>query len=104
MWPARRPREQPTRSHARRLREQAPRFYAGGFVSKHRDFTPATVKQAPSIGGLLDLQAQRDPHRPALSCENTTLTRAELAARVNRRARALQRAGVVEGDFVAIAL
>ena len=69
-----------------------------------RGFTPAAAKQPASIGGLLNLQAARAPDRPALSCEHVTLTRAELAARVNRRARALQRVGVVDGDFVAIAL
>ena len=69
-----------------------------------RGFTPAAAKQPAAIGGLLNLQAARDPDRPALSCEDVTLTRAELAARVNRRARALQRVGVADGDFVAIAL
>jgi bile acid-coenzyme A ligase len=56
------------------------------------------------MGGLLDLQAARDPDRPALTCDGVTLTRAELAARANRRARALAAAGVVPRDFVAIAL
>jgi len=66
---------------------------------------PPSATSAPRpLGGLLDLQASRDPDRPALTCDGVTLTRGELAARANRRARALQRAGVVEGDFVAIAL
>jgi bile acid-coenzyme A ligase len=69
-----------------------------------RSFTPLAPQQPQAIGRLLDLQAERNPGRPALSCEETTLSRAELAARVNRRARALQDAGVEAGDFVAIAL
>ncbi|MDP3867546.1 AMP-binding protein [Phenylobacterium sp.] len=64
---------------------------------------PATSNPRP-LGGLLDVHAARDPDRPALTCDGVTLTRAQLAARANRRARALQGAGVVEGDFVAIAL
>ncbi|MBU1377082.1 MAG: AMP-binding protein [Alphaproteobacteria bacterium] len=56
------------------------------------------------MGGLLDLQAARDPDRAALTCDGVTLSRATLAARANRRARALAAAGVIEGDFVAIAL
>jgi len=69
-----------------------------------RDFTPTAPKVTVPIGQLLDVQAARDPDHPALSCDDLTLTRAELAARVHRRARALQAAGVEEGDFVAIAL
>jgi bile acid-coenzyme A ligase len=69
-----------------------------------RIVAPAAPKAPQPIGQLLALQAARDPHRPALSCGDTTLSRAELAARAHRRARALQAAGVVEGDFVAIAL
>lgn len=57
-----------------------------------------------AVGMLLNIHAERAPDRPALTFEGVTLTRAELAARVNRRARTLARAGVVEGDFVAIAL
>jgi bile acid-coenzyme A ligase len=69
-----------------------------------RHFAPAAPRVTLPIGQLLSLQAARDPHRPALSCEDLTLTRAELAARVHRRARAMEAAGVQEGDFVAIAL
>lgn len=57
-----------------------------------------------AMGQVLNIHAERDPERPALTFEGVTLTRRELAARVNRRARALARAGVVAGDFVAIAL
>ncbi len=67
--------------------------------------SPTLATPAPrAMGTLLDLQARRDPHRPAVTCDGRTLTRAEFAARANRRARALQRAGVIAGDFVAIAL
>jgi bile acid-coenzyme A ligase len=67
--------------------------------------TPGVAMPAPrAVGALLNIQAERDPDRPALTFEGATLTRAELAARVNRRARTLARAGVIEGDFVAIAL
>jgi bile acid-coenzyme A ligase len=56
------------------------------------------------MGRLLDVQAAREPERPAVTCDDMTLTRAQLAARVNRLARALQHAGVADGDYVAIAL
>jgi bile acid-coenzyme A ligase len=53
---------------------------------------------------MLDVQAARDPQRPALTCGSTTLTRGELALRARARALALQKLGVQEGDFVALAL
>lgn len=67
--------------------------------------TPGAPPPAPrAMGVLLNLQAERDPDRPALTFEGQTLTRRELASRVNRRARALAKAGVKAGDFVGIAL
>ncbi|MGA0543805.1 AMP-binding protein [Brevundimonas sp. VNH65] len=67
--------------------------------------TPGIAMADPrAVGALLNIHAERDPDRPALTFEGVTLSRGELAARVNRRARALARAGVGEGDFVAIAL
>jgi bile acid-coenzyme A ligase len=67
--------------------------------------TPGVAMPAPrAVGVLLNIHAERDPDRPALTFEGVTLTRRELADRVNRRARTLQKAGVKEGDFVAIAL
>ncbi len=69
-----------------------------------RRFAPATPVTLLPIGQLLHVQAARDPGRPALTCNDQTLTRGELAARVHRRARAMAAAGVNEGDFVAIAL
>jgi bile acid-coenzyme A ligase len=67
--------------------------------------SPTVVTPAPRpIGTLPDLHATRDPDAPAITCEGLTLTRAQFAARVNRRARALAARGVTEDDFVAIAL
>ena len=69
-----------------------------------RAFAPTPPKALQSIGALLDVQAAREPARRALTCAGVTLSRRELAERVRRRARALQAAGVADGDFVAIAL
>lgn len=67
--------------------------------------TPGVAMPNPrAVGQLLNIHAARDPDQPALTFEGVTLTRGELASRVNRRARVLAKAGVVEGDFVAIAL
>lgn len=56
------------------------------------------------VGDLLNIQAARAPDAPALTCAGQTLTRRELAERVNRRARVLADLGVRQGDFVAIVL
>ena len=69
-----------------------------------RAFNIGTPTHPISISHTLYVHAARDPDYPALSCGETTLTRGELSARVNRRARALAARGVAEGDFVAIAL
>lgn len=69
-----------------------------------RAFTLPPATNPQSIGGLIHVHAGRDPDYPALTCGDVTLTRRELAARINRRARALLRAGVGQDDFVAIAL
>ena len=67
--------------------------------------TPGVAMPNPrAVGQLLNIHAARDPDLPALTFEGVTLTRGELASRVNRRARVLAKAGVAEGDFVAIAL
>lgn len=67
--------------------------------------TPGVGEMSPrAMGALLDIQAARDPDRPALTFDGRTLTRRELASAANRRARALARAGVKAGDFVAVAL
>ncbi len=66
---------------------------------------PGGAVAAPQpVGDLLNIQAARDAGAPALTCEGVTLSRGELAARVNQRARTLALLGVREGDFVAIAL
>ncbi len=65
---------------------------------------PATPPSPQPIGGLLTLQARRDPDAPALTFLGQTITRAELDARANRRARALAALGVGEGDYVTIGL
>ena len=56
------------------------------------------------VGDLLNIQAARAPDAPALTCDGVTLTRRELAERVNRRARVLADLGVGQGGFVAIVL
>ena len=67
--------------------------------------TPGIGEMTPrGMGALLDIHAARDPDAPALSFDGATLTRSQLASRVNRRARTLERLGVQAGDFVAIAL
>lgn len=52
---------------------------------------------------LADLAA-REPDFPAVTCAETTLSRAELERRGNRLARDLARRGVAQGDFVTVAL
>jgi bile acid-coenzyme A ligase len=69
-----------------------------------RAFAFVPPKNPQPLGQMLDLQAARDPQRPALTCATTTLSRGELAFRARARAHALQKAGVQEGDFVALAL
>ena len=69
-----------------------------------RAFSFVPPKNPQPLGQMLDVQAARDPQRPALTCGSTTLTRGELALRARARALALQKLGVQEGDFVALAL
>ena len=57
-----------------------------------------------SLSRLLAFWAERDPDKPALTFEGTTLSRAVLEARTNRLARAYQEFGVKQDDFVTIAL
>jgi bile acid-coenzyme A ligase len=56
------------------------------------------------IGKIIGWLAERDPGRPAVTFEGHTVTRLELEQRTNRLARAYQRLGVVQDDFVTIAL
>lgn len=53
---------------------------------------------------LLDRLATERPDAPALTCADTTLTRAEVQTLSRARAADLAAQGVVEGDFVSIAL
>jgi bile acid-coenzyme A ligase len=69
-----------------------------------RAFVFVPPKNPRPLGQMLDVQAARDPQRPALSCGATQLSRNELAFRARARAHALLKAGVQEGDFVALAL
>jgi bile acid-coenzyme A ligase len=69
-----------------------------------RAFTFVPPQNPQPLGQTLDVQAARDPQRPALTCGSTKLSRGELAFRARARAHALQKAGVQEGDFVALAL
>ncbi|HEY7641537.1 MAG TPA: AMP-binding protein [Steroidobacteraceae bacterium] len=69
-----------------------------------RAFVFVPPQNPQPLGQMLDVQAARDPQRPALSCGATTLSRGELAFRARARAHALQKTGVQEGDFVALAL
>jgi bile acid-coenzyme A ligase len=57
-----------------------------------------------SYGERLTVLAERDPGRPAITCGELSLTRAELESRANRLARHLQASGVGFGDMVTIAL
>jgi len=69
-----------------------------------RAFVFVPPKNPQPLGQMLDVQAARDPLRPALTCGPTTLSRDQLAFRARARAHALRKAGVQEGDFVALAL
>lgn len=67
--------------------------------------TPGVGEMTPrAMGVCLNIQAERDPHAPALTFATRTYSRGELASNANRRARVLARAGVKAGDFVALAL
>ena len=57
-----------------------------------------------SISRIITLQAERDPDRPSITCEGRSVTRSELDRRTNRLARAYEKLGVGQDDFVTIAL
>ncbi|WP_244594748.1 non-ribosomal peptide synthetase [Methylosinus sporium] len=59
---------------------------------------------ATTLCGLLEQQARRTPHAPALIDADHELSYAQLRRRVARLARALAEAGVGCGDLVAVAL
>jgi len=56
------------------------------------------------LGVLIGTLAQEDPDRPAITCEEDTISRAELEARTNRLARAYGDLGVTRDSFVTIGL
>jgi len=57
-----------------------------------------------SIGRRLTDLAAADPDRPAVTCDERTVTRSELERRANRLARAYAELGVGPGELVTIAL
>ncbi|MGE0803181.1 MAG: AMP-binding protein [Lautropia sp.] len=59
---------------------------------------------ARSLGSVLTALAIADPGKPALTCDDQTLSRAELERRANRLARSFALHGVSQDDFVAIVL
>ncbi len=56
------------------------------------------------LGQLPRYHAERDPRRPAVTFGDEVVTRRDLEARANRRARSLQRHGVAHKDIVTVAL
>ncbi|MBL1083477.1 AMP-binding protein [Streptomyces actinomycinicus] len=56
------------------------------------------------IGRIIRELAERDPQRPAVTCGRQTISREQLERRSNRLARAYAQLGVMQGDFVTIAL
>jgi bile acid-coenzyme A ligase len=57
-----------------------------------------------ALGSILTQLAAADPARPIVTCEDRTVSRAELEASANRMARILQEHGASPGDLVTIAL
>jgi bile acid-coenzyme A ligase len=62
------------------------------------------MNEVKSFGALIADSAAADPDAPALTCDNTTLTRGELHVRTNQRARHYAKAGVAEGSLVVLQL
>ncbi len=57
-----------------------------------------------SIGSAISWLADKDPDRPAITHEGTTISRSELDQRTNRLARAYEAMGVGQDDLVTIGL
>jgi bile acid-coenzyme A ligase len=57
-----------------------------------------------ALGAVIGRLAREAPHRPAISCEMDTVSRAELETRTNQLARAYQALGVTRDSFVTIGL
>src|SRR5262249_26058577 len=68
------------------------------------DQTATPAPELVSIGRNLAQTAGAKPNAIAVSFEDQTLTWSDLHRRTNRMARALERRGVKQGDFVTIAL
>src|ERR1700761_4587645 len=66
--------------------------------------TVAEHAEGLPLGLLPAWHAVRDPDRPAITIGDRTVSRAELEARANRRARALAALGVGQDDFITVAL
>ena len=56
------------------------------------------------LGSVMTWLAEQAPAAPVVTCEGTTVTRAEMEAWANRLARVYQQHGVTQGDMVTIAL
>src|SRR5512134_2804841 len=56
------------------------------------------------FGALIGQQARAAPRTPAISCDELTISRAELEARTNRLARAYRALGVTPDSLVTIGL
>ncbi|HXC55388.1 MAG TPA: AMP-binding protein [Rhizomicrobium sp.] len=65
---------------------------------------PGTPEHPISIGAALARIAGQKPEAPAVTCEDVTLSWAQLHRRSNRMARGMAANGVKRGDFVTIAL
>jgi bile acid-coenzyme A ligase len=57
-----------------------------------------------SIGRIIGSLAEQCPHRPAITCEDRSVTWLELERHTNRLARAYQQLGVAQNDLVTIGL
>lgn len=62
------------------------------------------MSQPLPLGMIATFQAGRDPKRPMVTFAGQSMTRGEIEARANRRARMLAARGVGQGDFVTIVL
>jgi len=62
------------------------------------------VSDETPLGVLVGRLAREDPERPAISCAEDTISRAELEARTNRLARAYRDLGATRDSFVTIGL
>ena len=73
-------------------------------VRGHRLTNTQDIERCQSIGTVLEDNARRLPDQPALRFEGRDISHAELNARANRIARALDAAGVAHGDRVGVLL